>query len=161
VRLAWKERDEWSEWASLTEGTYILRSNVNEWTERELWETYVQLTQAEAAFRIHKSDLRIRPIWHQREDRVRAHILVCFVAFAMWKTLEGWQSRAGLGNSPRTILEELARIQVVDVVLPMTNGPELHLRCVTQPDEAQATLLERLGLTLPKRLLPPLVLSRM
>lgn len=155
VRLDWRERDEWSEWASLVEGTYILRSNVEQWTERELWQTYIQLTQAEAAFRIHKSDLRIRPIWHQKQERVQAHVLVCFLAFAMWKTLEGWQSRAGLGNSPRTMLEELGRIQVVDVVLPVVGGPDLRLRCVAQPDGAQAALLERLGLALPKRLRHP------
>jgi transposase len=155
VRLDWRERDEWSEWASLVEGTYILRSNVEQWTERELWQTYIQLTQAEAAFRIHKSDLRIRPIWHQKQERVQAHVLVCFLAFAMWKTLEGWQSRAGLGNSPRTMLEELGRIQVVDVVLPVVGGPDLRLRCVAQPDGAQAALLERLGLALDKRLRHP------
>ena len=159
VRLEWKERKEWGEWTSLTEGTYILRSNVENWSEQELWQTYIQLTQAEAAFRIHKSDLRLRPIWHQREERVKAHILVCFLAFAMWKTLEGWQSRAGLGNSPRTLLEEIGRIQVVDVVLPVVGGPELRLRCVAQPDAAQAALLERLGLTLPKRLRPPTPLA--
>lgn len=155
VRLDWSERAEWSEWASLVEGTYILRSNVEQWTERELWQTYIQLTQAEAAFRIQKSDLRIRPIWHQKQERVQAHILVCFLAFAMWKTLEGWQSRAGLGNSPRTLLEELGRIQIVDVVLPIVGGPELRLRCVAQPDGTQAALLERMGLSLPKRLRHP------
>lgn len=155
VRLDWRERGEWSEWASLVEGTYVLRSNVEQWTEQELWQTYIQLSQAEAAFRIHKSDLRIRPIWHQKPERVQAHILVCFLAFAMWKTLEGWQSHAGLGNSPRTLLEELGRIHAVDVVLPLAEGPELRLRCVAQPDGAQAALLERLGLSLPKRLRHP------
>lgn len=154
-RLDWKQRDDWNEWAALTEGTYILRSNVSEWSERELWETYIQLTQAEAAFRIHKSDLRMRPIWHQKEERVKAHILVCFLAFALWKTLEGWQSRAGLGNSPRKLMAELGRIQVVDVVLPVVDGPELRLRCVAEPEAEQAVLLERLGLKLPKRLRAP------
>jgi hypothetical protein len=77
----------------------------------------------------------------------------------MLKTLEGWQSRAGLGNSPRTLLEELGRIQVVDVILPLTDGPELRLRCVTRPDAGQAALLERLGLTLPKRLRSPGILD--
>ena len=84
----------------------------------------IQLTDAEAAFRIHKSDLSIRPIWHQREDRVQAHILVCFLAYVLWKTLEQWQSRAGLGHSPRTILEELRRIQSTDVVLPTAEPAE-------------------------------------
>jgi hypothetical protein len=117
-----------------------------------VWKAYIQLTQAEAAFRIQKDQLKVRPIWHQREDRVQAHILVCFLAFALWKSLEMWQQRAGLGNSPRTILEELARIQSHDVVLPTAAHGRIRLRCVTQPDPAQAALLDRLGIVLPKRM---------
>ena len=116
------------------EGAYVLRSNVTEWSDEKLWKAYIQLTQAEAAFRIQKDQLSIRPIWHQREDRVQAHILVCFLAFVLWKTLELWQERAGLGNSPRTVLEELARIQAHDVILPTHTHGEIRLRCVTQPD---------------------------
>ena len=149
-------KNEWSEWAQLTEGTYVLRSNVTDWSAEELWRTYIQLSEAEAAFRIHKSDLKIRPIWHHREDRVQAHILVCFLAFALWKTLEGWQKKAGLGSSPRTVLEEMRRITSVDVVLPLQDGREMKLRCVVRPDKAQAALLDRLGLELPRRLRPPL-----
>ena len=155
LRLSWKERTEWKDWALLSEGTYVLRSNVRDWSAQELWRTYVQLTQAEAAFRIHKSELGLRPIWHQKEERVQAHILVCFLAFCLWKTLQGWQAAAGLGHSPRTLLEGLGRIQAVDVVLPVVDGPELRLRCVGRPDKAQAVLLQRLGLELPKRLKPP------
>lgn len=155
LRLTWTERRDWKQWAALTEGTYILRSNVADWNAEELWRTYVQLYQAEAAFRIHKSDLSMRPIWHQKAERVEAHILVCFVAFCLWKTLEGWQARAGLGNSPRTVLDELGRIQCVDVMLPLVEGPELRLRCVVEPEADQAVLLERLGLRLPKRLQAP------
>jgi hypothetical protein len=83
-----------------------------------------------------------------------AHILVCFLAYVMWKTLEKWQERAGLGNSPRTIIEELARIHSHDVVMPTAETPsrELRIRCVTRPDNATATLLHRLGLRLPERL---------
>ena len=82
----------------------------------------------------------------------RTHSLVCFLAFVLWKSLEMWQQRAGLGNSPRTILEELARIQSHDVVLPTTTHGHMRLRCVTQPDAAQAALLDRLGIILPKRM---------
>ena len=156
LRLRWSLKEEWSEWAQLTEGTYILRSNVTDWSAEELWRTYIQLSQAEAAFRIQKSDLRIRPIWHQREDRVQAHILICFLAFALWKTLEGWQRKAGLGSSPRTVLEEMRRIHSVDVVLPLDDGRQMTLRCVVRPDDAQAALLDRLGLELPRRLRRPL-----
>src|SRR6266404_2565223 len=144
--------DAFDDWAALSEGAYLLRSNIDDWSDRQLWKAYIQLTQAEAAFRIQKDQLNLRPIWHQREDRVQAHILVCFLAFVLWKSLEMWQSRAGLGNSPRTTLEELARIQSNDVILPTTTHGEIRLRCVTQPDPAQAILLDRLGITLPKRM---------
>jgi transposase len=140
------------DWAALSEGAYLLRSNITDWSDEQLWKAYIQLTQAEAAFRIQKDQLKVRPVWHQRADRVQAHILVCFLAFVLWKTLEMWQSRAGLGNSPRTVLEELARIQSHDVVLPTATHGQVRLRCVTQPDAAQAALLDRLGLVLPKRM---------
>src|SRR2546422_1473999 len=152
VRLAWTARPEWDDWARWSEGCYMLRTNVADWTPEDLWRTYIQLTDAEAAFRIQKSELGLRPIWHQRADRVEAHILVCFLAYVLWKTLEQWQQRAGLGHSPRTVLEELRRIQSTDVVLPTEDGREIRLRCVVRPDAAQAALLDRLGLELPERL---------
>ena len=150
-----QQNAEFDRWAAMSEGAYVLRSNITDWSDEKLWKAYIQLTQAEAAFRIHKDQLRVRPIWHQRADRVQAHILVCFLAFVLWKTLEMWQQRAGLGNSPRTILEEFARIQSHDVILPLQAQGEIRLRCVTQPDAAQAVLLERLGMVLPKRLRMP------
>ena len=152
-------QDSFDQWAALSEGTYVLRSNVTEWSDERLWKAYIQLTQAEAAFRIQKDQLSIRPIWHQREDRVQAHIFVCFLAFVLWKTLELWQERAGLGNSPRTLLEELARIQAHDVILPTPTHGEIRLRCITQPDTAQAALLDRLGIVLPKRIRVPEIAS--
>ena len=151
-RLNVKLNAAFDDWAALSEGAYLLRSNITDWSDEQLWKAYIQLTQAEAAFRIQKDQLNVRPIWHQREDRVQAHILVCFLAFVLWKSLEMWQSRAGLGNSPRTILEELARIQSHDVVLPTATHGQIRLRCVTQPDAAQAALLDRLGIVLPKRM---------
>lgn len=163
LRLAWTVHAEWEEWARSSEGCYILRTNISDWTPETLWSTYIQLTDAEAAFRIHKSDLSLRPIWHQKPERVQAHILVCFLAYVLWKTLEQWQCRAGLGNSPRTILDELARIQSTDVVVPLadSSGRELRIRCVVRPEKAQAVLLDRLGLRLPERLKIPPTLSRM
>ena len=153
-------QDRFDQWAGLSEGAYLLRSNVTDWSDEKLWKAYIQLTQAEAAFRIQKDQLAIRPIWHQREDRVQAHILVCFLAFVLWKTLELWQLRAGLGNSPRTLLEELARIHAHEVILPTQTHGDIRLRCVTQPDAAQAALLDRLGVVLPKRIrLPEIALA--
>jgi len=154
LKLTWKIRKEWEEWSELTEGTYILRTNIEEWSDEQLWRTYIQLSEAEAAFRIHKSDLCIRPIWHHKQNRIKAHILICFLAYALWKTLQKWQCRAGLGDSPRTILTELSRIHSADIVLPLADGSkrELRLRCVVRPEREQQILLQRLGLTLPQRL---------
>jgi transposase len=151
-RLSVTYNDAFDDWATISEGTYLLRSNIADWSDTQLWKAYIQLTQVEAAFRIQKDQLNLRPVWHQREDRVQAHILVCFLAFVLWKCMEMWQSRAGLGNSPRTILEELARIQSHDVILPTATHGQIRLRCVTQPDPAQAALLDRLGIVLPKRM---------
>lgn len=152
AQLTWSERTEWAQWAELSEGCYLLRSNVNDWSAEDLWQAYIQLTQAETAFRIHKSDLELRPVWHQKEERVRAHILVCFLAYVLWKTLGQLCKRAGLGDEPRKVLEELKHIQIVDIVLPTRSGHEIRKRRVIQPDEHLAILLERLGLKLPSRM---------
>jgi transposase len=110
------------------------------------------LTEAEAAFRIHKSDLSIRPIWHQKEERVLAHIFVCFLAYVLWKTLGQLCERAGLGNEPRKVLAELQEIRVVDVVLPTKQGVEIRKRCITKPSDHQQILLDQLGLRLPSKI---------
>jgi transposase len=149
VILDWKKIDTWRDWAALSEGCYLLRSNVKDWSDEDLWKAYIQLTEAEAAFRIHKSDLALRPIWHQKEDRVLAHILVCFLAYVLWKTLSQRCQRAGLGHEPRRVFEELSKIQLVDVVLPTRQGTEIRRRCVTQPTDHQAILLTHLKINLP------------
>ena len=150
--VAWSKVEAWREWSHLSEGCYLLRSNITEWSASALWEAYMQLTQAEAAFRLHKQDLSLRPIWHQKAERVQAHILVCFLAYVLWKALGQLCQRAGLGDEPRQVLEELAQLRTVDVVLPTQGGPELRRRCVTEPTKHQAILLHKLGLTLPKHL---------
>jgi hypothetical protein len=157
LHVAWTRNPRWHDWAALSEGCYLLRTNLRETDPALLWKRYIQLTEAEWAFRIAKDELEIRPIWHQKEDRVLAHILVCFLAYVLWKTLAQWMRRSGLGDAPRTVLEELAKIKSGDVVLPTLNPQGNHngtvrLRCVTEPDQAQKVLLHRLGITLPCRL---------
>ncbi len=155
LKLSFTRNAAWSEWATLSEGHYLLRTNLVGWTPQDLWKTYIQLTQAESAFRIEKTELKVRPIWHHWEHRAQAHILFSFLAYAMWKTLEQWMARSGLGNGPRTVVEELAKIKVMDVMLPTSTGRRLRLRCVSTPDEGQRILLGRLGLDLPRRLGEP------
>jgi transposase len=156
LSITWSRNQRWSDWTALSEGCYLLRTNLTEADPATLWKRYIQLTEAEWAFRISKDELEIRPIWHQKEDRVKAHILVCFLAYVLWKALAQWMRGAGLGDAPRTLVEEFAKIKSGDVVLPArwADGTEkiVHLRCVTTPDEAQRVLLNRLGLSLPLRL---------
>jgi transposase len=155
LEVTWTKRAAWRQWAELSEGCYLLRTNLTEWTAEALWLTYIQLTQAEAAFRTHKSELHLRPIWHHYEEHVQAHILFSFLAYVIWKTLEQWMSRSGLGNGPRPVIEELARIKTNDVVLPTSTSRAIRIRCVTTPDASQRILLSRLGLKLPSRLGEP------
>ena len=150
--VTWTKKETWRDWAQLSEGCYLLRSNVTDWNDEELWQAYMQLTEAEAAFRIHKSDLSLRPIWHQNEDRVLAHILVCFLAYVLWKMLGQMCRGAGLGDEPRRVLEELGELRVVDIVLPTRAGVEIRRRCITKPTDHQQILLHRLGLELPSKI---------
>ena len=157
IRLTWQKNPRWTDWNELSEGCYLLRTNLNETDPAVLWRRYMQLTEAEWAFRITKDELEIRPIWHQNADRVKGHILVCFLAYVLWKTLAGWMQASGLGSAPRTLMEEFARIKSGDVILPTRepdgqSGKTLRLRCVVSPDEYQRVFLSRLGLSLPQRL---------
>ena len=152
IDLTWTVHNTYSDWAILSEGCYLLRTNIKDWTPEELWKAYIQLTEAEAAFRIHKQDLGLRPIWHQREDRVQAHILVCFLAYVLWKCLAQMCKHAGLGNEPRMILEEIKNLTLVDVVLMTRTGTEIRLRCISKPEDHLAILLQKLNLKPPERL---------
>ena len=155
IRVEWGRDEHKQLQRAHSYGCYALRTNVRDWTEAEVWKTYIQLTQVENAFRAHKSELEIRPIWHHKEERAQAHIFVCFLAFVLWKLLEQWQERAGMGNSPRTILEELGHIHSGDIMLPTTTGERIRLRSIVSPEKAQKIILQRLGIDLPRRMRIP------
>lgn len=148
------ERAERSQWAAHAQGAYLLRTNCLEKDPAQLWRWYMQLTQAEDAFRISKSDLNLRPVFHQKTERVEAHILVCFLSLALWRTLEQWMRGKQLGNCARQLVKEVATVRSMDVVLPVREPSsdetrEVRLRVVARPDRAVAELLVRLGLELP------------
>jgi transposase len=152
AELIWSKREEVRSWSELSQGCYLLRTNVNDWSGEDLWKAYMQLTQAESAFRICKNDLSLRPVWHQKEERVQAHILVCFLAYVLWKTLDLKCRQAGIGNSARKVLQEISAIQMIDVVLPTKSGVEIRKRCVSVPEPPLAALLHKLKITLPTNL---------
>src|SRR5216683_1772994 len=158
--------------ALAADGVYVLQSNRSGWTAQELWETYMQLAVAEKAFRVLKSELRLRPVWHQYSGRVQAHVFVCVLAYALWKTLDHLAKQAGLMTlihkpaearygqripkprpmTPEVILRELGRIQLGDIQLHTTDGRQLLLRRVARPDAEQKRILAALHLELPERL---------
>ena len=137
----------------LAKGAYLLRTNCTETDPAKLWRWYLQLTQAEAAFRTAKSDIGLRPVYHQKTERVEAHLLVCFLSLALWRSLESWMHAKGLGTRAAKLLEAVATIRSMDVVVPVKRGDQvidLRLRTVAKPDEDVRVLLAHLGLKLPK-----------
>ena len=166
IRLVWEMKAERKAWRDLREGAYLLRTNLQADSAEEMWSKYMQLTEAEASFRALKSELSIRPLFHQKEPRVKAHVLVAFLGYALWVTLKHLLKRrpaivpqpsaSGVDNaqpfSPRKALALLSTLQSADIVLPTTDGREIRLRRITEPTAEQKSLLHQLGLSLPERL---------
>jgi len=135
-------------------GSYLLRTNCQETDPAILWRWYIQLIAAEAAFRTAKSDLGLRPVFHHLEERVDAHLLVCFLALALWRSLEQWMAAKGLGTCARKLIRSISEIKSMDVVLPVERGgqrTELRLRVVAKPEKDTAQLLAHLGLQVPRQ----------
>jgi transposase len=145
ARLRWSKLEAWREWARLSEGCYVLRSNVTDWSPEDLWRAYIQLTEAEAAFHIHKSDLAIRPVRHQKEERVQAHILVCFLAYVLWKTLAASCREAGLGDEPRQVFEALSEIAMVGTGDPQAVHQPAHRASANPAPAARPETARRAG----------------
>jgi transposase len=146
-----EQKDEHRAWAELSDGCYLLRTNLQGQDAKTLWKTYIGLTQIEDSFRISKHDLGLRPVYHQKQERTQAHILVCFLALVLWRTLQQWMHGCGLGDAPRKLLEEMAEVHSLDVVLPTGAGKDIRLRTVSRPEEHLAILLQKLELPLPNK----------
>jgi transposase len=165
VRLQWSIKEDRKLWHGLREGAYMLRTNLQAGSAEELWSRYIQLTEAEASFRALKSELSIRPLFHQLEPRVKAHVMVAFLGYALWVTLKHLLKRrdaitpqpsaSGVTNAqPLSAMKALAllsTLQSADIVLPTTDGRKIRLRRITEPSAEQKALLQQLGLVLPER----------
>jgi transposase len=135
------------------EGRYLLRTNLQGRDPAQMWEFYTQLVQVEEAFKHLKGDLAIRPIFHQKEDRIEAHIFVAFIAYAMHVTLRRRLRDLAPGLTPRSVLEKFSAIQMIDVHLPTTDGRKVIMSRYTQPEPELKILLRQLRLSLPHQ--PP------
>ena len=166
VRLLWQMREDRRHWREAREGAYLLRTNLSAEPPEELWLKYMQLTEAEASFRALKSELAVRPLFHQKEPRVKAHVMVAFLGYALWVTLKHLLKRrpvlvpkpsvSGVDSvqplSPQKALVLLSKLHSGDIVLPTTDGREIRLRRVTEPTAEQKSCLHQLGISLPDRL---------
>jgi hypothetical protein len=152
LRLHWQLIEARRQWRDAREGAYLLRTNLEGQNAEDLWTKYIQLTEAEAAFRALKSELAIRPVFHQIERRVKAHVLIAFLGYALWVTLKHQLRRRGSGRSPTQALAQLATLQSADIVLPTTDGREIRLRRVAKPTAEQQRLLDQLEITIPTHL---------
>jgi hypothetical protein len=165
VHLFWQMKQDRRNWREAREGAYMLRTNLAAETAEELWSKYMQLTEAEASFRALKSELSIRPLFHQLEPRVKAHVMVAFLGYALWVTLKHLLKRrppvvpkpsvSGVDNAqpmtPMRAIALLSTLQSADIVLPTTDGREIRLRRITEPTTEQKSLLRQLGFSLPER----------
>jgi hypothetical protein len=141
------------------EGRYLLRTNLVGRDPAQMWEFYTQLVQVEEVFKILKGDLTVRPIFHQKEDRIEAHIFVAFMVYALHVTLRRRLRDLAPGLTPRAVLEKFAAVQMIDVHLPTTDGREVILTRYTQPEPELQMLLRQLRLSLPNQP-PPRVTAR-
>ena len=151
-KVHWKRIEERRAWREAREGAYLLRTHLPGETAEELWTQYIQLIEAEAAFRALKSELSIRPLFHQLEPRVKAHILVAFLGYALGVTLKHQLRRNHAELSPVRALALLSTLQSADIVLPTTDGREIRRRRVSTPSREQQQLLDQLGITIPEHL---------
>jgi transposase len=154
ARLVWHQLPEQEQWLEAREGAYLLRANLTATSPAELWKQYIQLTEVEAAFRTLKSELAIRPLFHQLEKRVKAHVLVAFLGYALLVTLKHLLKRNASEFSPAVALKSLATLHSVDIVLPTVDGREIWLRRTTKLDETQEKIFHQLQMQLPERLDP-------
>jgi len=154
TRLVWRSKPEQQQWRETREGAYLLRTNLTADTAADLWKKYMQLTEVEAAFRTLKSELAIRPLFHQLEKRVKAHVLVAFLGYALLVTLKHLLKRSDSEYSPAKVLKRLSELYSVDIVLPTVEGREIWLRRITKLDHEQQKILHQLRLRLPERLEP-------
>jgi transposase len=153
-RLNWPNLRE----ARRREGSYLLRSNLTGGDPAQLWAFYLQLTEVEQAFKELKHDLAIRPIYHQTDERIEAHILVAFLAYCLQVTLKQRLRSRAPGLTPRSVLDKMSAIQMVDVHLPTTDARTVILSRYTEPEPDQALLLQMLKLSLPGQP-PPRIMS--
>ena len=100
-----------------------------------------------------------RRIYHQRDERIEAHIFIAFVAYCLQATLKQRLRALAPGLTPAAVLEKFAAMQMVAVHVPTLDARQLVLTRYTQPDKALRLVLQEMKLALPEQP-PPRIVAR-
>jgi hypothetical protein len=125
------------------DGKFLLRTSDDTLTTTDIALAYKQLYQVERGWRDLKGALRLRPVYHWREDRIRAHIQICWLALLCIRTIEHHT-----GDTWRNIRHELDRMHLVTLGTPTG---QITQRSVITP--GQNKILTALGIKAPARIL--------
>lgn len=123
------------------DGKWLLRTSDATLTPEDLAAAYKQLLAVERGWRDMKSSLGLRPVFHHREDRIRGHVQLCWLALLLIRVIENTT-----GDTWRNIARELDRMHLVTLA---TGDGQVAQRSTTTP--GQKTIFEALGLTEPPR----------
>ena len=94
---------------------YVTNSSLS---QKKVIENYGHLWQIERAFRISKTDLRVRPVYHYKQERIKAHLCIAFVAYTIWKELERLLKEHRVDLSPKRAGELTHNMYELEYELP-------------------------------------------
>jgi hypothetical protein len=127
------------------DGKYLLRCSDPDLSAEDIALGYKQLLEVERGWRDMKQILDLRPVYHRREDRIRAHVLLCWLALLLIRVAE---TAAGDPWTWNRIRAELQRLHAVTYT-----GPAGTFRQTTEPSKPQRDVLAALGLDPPKKII--------
>lgn len=148
-QVDWHLRLDDVEQTSEAEGVYILRTNLTDPEPAGIWTGYMTLARVEDVFRRLKQELQLRPIFHQKQRRVEAHILLCYLAYVLLWTIERAHRSRGGTLTGRRVLEILSGIKLGTLTLRAADGRPLEIVRTSSPRPEEAAVLRTLGLRLP------------
>jgi hypothetical protein len=151
AEVVWQLKEEVARESRESEGVYLLRTNLPADSAEDVWRGYMTLTRVEAAFRSLKQELRLRPVFHQKGDRVEAHILLSYIAYALLWSIEHTHRQHGGTLTGRRALDVLSGIEMGTITLRAGDGRKLELERISTPRPEEAMVLSTLGIQLPRQ----------
>lgn len=150
ARIEWQVKPEFASDVWEMEGIYALRTNLSEQSPEDIWKGYMTLTRVESTFRNLKKELRLRPIFHQKGDRVEAHILLSYIAYVLLWCIEHTHRLHGGTLTGRRVLDVLSGIELATITIRAVDGRKIFLERISSPRAEESQVLHTLGIRLPR-----------